>query len=38
MYAGAAIVEIPTPNPPKNLNPAKVIGSFAKADPKAEIV
>ena len=36
MYAGAAIPETPTPTPPINLNNAKVIGSFARAEPIAD--
>ena len=38
IYAGAAIPDIPTPTPPKNLNAAKVNGSLANADPRADRV
>ena len=38
IYAGAAIVEAPTPRPPINLKIANIYGSFAKAEPTAETV
>ncbi|PLB18706.1 MAG: hypothetical protein TRG1_2378 [Flavobacteriaceae bacterium FS1-H7996/R] len=38
MYAGAAIVDAPTPSPPMNLKNANVQGSLAKADPTADMV
>ena len=37
-WTGTAIPEAPTPNPPRNRKIAKVMGSFAKADPIAETV
>ena len=38
MYAGTAIPDAPTPNPPRNRKIANVYGSFANADPIAETV
>ena len=38
IYAGTAIPDAPTPNPPRNRKIANVYGSFANADPTAETV
>ena len=38
IYAGAATVEAPTPNPPIKRKAAKVQGSLDMADPSAEAV
>ena len=38
MYAGTAIPDAPTPNPPMNRKTAKLMGSFARADPTADTV